>query len=168
MDKLDYLILSELLADAQTPFSTIAKKVGSSPYAVAKRYRRMMKAGTVLQSVISIDLSKLGYQGKALLMITTMPNDDRMSVVEALKKIRNIISISEIIGAFDILAIAPVSDLNSIKALVKEVKSIPGVQTVEITTINDTSFPVGLSFGAVLSKKCLDWANHKTDSKPKE
>ena len=45
MDKLDFLILSELLKDAQTPFSTVAKKLGTSPYTVAKRYEKMVKDG---------------------------------------------------------------------------------------------------------------------------
>ena len=165
MDKLDYLILSELLLDAQMPFSAVAKKVGTSPYTVAKRYERMRREGTIFQSIVSIDLSKVGYQGKAFVLITAIPNKDRSLILDALKKIKNVIVVSEIIGAFDVLAIAPVSDLSSLRGLVKEVKKVPGVQHVEVTCIDDTSFPLNKSFGEVLSKKCLLLAK-STNSKP--
>jgi Lrp/AsnC family transcriptional regulator for asnA, asnC and gidA len=164
MDKLDYLILSELLKDAQMPFLTIAKKLGVSPSTIAKRYEKMKKDGTITRSVISLDLAKLGYQGKAFLMITNTPNKDKSATIDSLKKTRNIMAITEIIGAFDVLAIAPVSDLNSIKALVKEIKRCPSVQQVEITCINDTAFPINPSFGEVVSKKCLHLSASNADS----
>ncbi len=167
MDKVDYLILSELLKDARMSFSTIAKKLGISQYIVAKRFEKMEKEGTIGLSMVSIDLSKLGYQGKALLMISNTPDKSKLATIESLTRIKNIISISEIIGAFDILAIAPISDLNSLKALVKEVKKIIGVQKVEVTYINDTSFPVGSGFGEALSKKCVYLSNHEKDSNSK-
>jgi Lrp/AsnC family transcriptional regulator, regulator for asnA, asnC and gidA len=166
MDRLDYLILSELLKDARTPFSTIAKKLKSSPYTIATRYEKMKKDGTILRTAVSIDLSKLGYQGKVFLMITNMPDRDKHSTIQALKKIRNIIVISEIIGAFDILAVAPVSDLNSMRALVGAVKRIPGVQQVEVTCINDTSFPINSSFGEALSKRCISMIGRVNEPEP--
>jgi len=64
MDKEDYLILSELLKDAQMSFLAIAKKFDISPYTVIKRYEGMKREGIILQTMVSIDLSKLGYQGK--------------------------------------------------------------------------------------------------------
>ena len=167
MDKLDYLILSELLKDAQRSFLTISKKLGVSPSTIAKRYEKMKEDGTITRSVISLDLSKLGYQGKAFLMITNAPNKDKSATIDFLKRIRNIMVITEIIGAFDILAIAPVSDLNSVKALVREIKKIPSVQQVEITCINDTAFPVNSSFAEVLSRKCLYLSTTKNDLVPK-
>jgi len=163
MDKLDYLILGELLKDAQTSFMTIAKKLGVSPYTVGKRYEKMKKERTINRCVISIDLSKLGYQGKAFLMITNARTQDKSMTIEALKKMRNIIVVTEIIGAFDILAIAPVTDLNSIRTLVSEIRKLPSVQQVEITCINDTAFPINSSFGEILAKKCLDAATVATD-----
>lgn len=158
MDKLDYLILSELCKDAQLSFVTIAKKFGVTPYTVRKRYERMKKEGIIQKSVISIDLSKLGYQGKAFLMITVSAERDISLTISSLKKISNIMLVVEIIGAFDILAIAPVIDLNSIRTLVNEIKKVPNVQKVEITCINDTFLPVNPSFGELLSRKSYELA----------
>jgi DNA-binding Lrp family transcriptional regulator len=122
------------------------------------RYERMKKEGIIHNRIVSIDMSKLGYQGKAFLLITISPNQGKADAISALKKIRNIIVVTEIIGPFDILAIAPVIDLDSIRTLVNEVKRSPNVQRVEVACISDTNFPLNPSFGRVLSKKSYDLA----------
>jgi len=152
MDELDFLILSELLKDPQISFLAISKKLGVSSFTVKSRYDRMKKDEVITECVVSIDLSKLGYQGKALLFITNAPNTPKSATLEALKKTRNILVASEIIGPFDIIAIAPIIDLNSIKSLVNEIKGLPSVQRVHITCINDTMFPVSSTFSKVMSE----------------
>ena len=158
MDKLDYLILSELCKDAQMSFVTIAKKHGVTPYTVRKRYEKMRKEEIIYRSVVSIELSKLGYQGKAFLMITTSAEQDRYLTISGLKKIRNIMIVTEVLGAYDVLAIAPVTDLNSIRILVNEIKKVPNVQRVECTCIINTDFPVNPSFSKLLSRKSRELA----------
>jgi len=153
MDKLDYLIVAELLEDARTPFLTIAKKLGVSPYTVKQRYEYMKQKGLIFRSVVSIDLTKLGYQGKVFLLINTDPEKSKAETIAGLKRISNIISGSEVIGAFDIIAIAPITDYESIKRLVNQVKALPGVQRVQVTCINDTAFPLNASFGKILSQR---------------
>jgi Lrp/AsnC family transcriptional regulator for asnA, asnC and gidA len=153
MDKLDYLILGELLKDAQLSFVTIAKKLGTSPYTVRERYKRMKKEGIINQCTITIDLSKFGYQGKVFLMIAISPQGEKTKTIDALKKIRNIFIITEIIGSFDILAVAPIVDLNSIVEIVNEIKKAPDVQKVEITSVTNTIFPYP-NWGEQLSQKC--------------
>jgi DNA-binding Lrp family transcriptional regulator len=163
MDKRDHLILSELLKDAQLSFVTIAKKLGTSPYTIRKRYERMKEEGIIYKSVVSIDLSKLGYQGKVFLMITISPQRDKSKTISALEKIRNIFVITEIIGSFDILAIAPIIDLNSIRTIVNEINKLPDVQKVEITCINNTAFPISQSWGKLLSRKSYELATASTN-----
>ncbi len=161
MDQTDYLILGELLLDAQTSFLQIAKKLKISSFTVKSRYDKMVKEGVIARSSIHIDLSKLGYQGKVFLLITNAPNQTKKTTVDALKKISNIISVSEIIGPFDLIALAPVTDFNSIKDLVNEVKKIPSVQRVNLTCVNETMFPLSPNFGKMLSQASRDAAAAK-------
>ena len=160
MDKLDYLILSELLKDASLSFVEIAKKVNTTPYTVRRRYERLKKEGTIQKSMISIDLSKLGYQGKAFLLITLLPNGNRAETVAFLKNVKNVIVVTEIMGAFDILAIAPITDLKSVHSLIAEVRKAPFLARVEIACIDDVHFPVSPNLGTVLSKKCQTLAGN--------
>ncbi len=162
MDKMDYLILSELLKNAQTSLLKIAIKLDISPLTVRKRYERMINDGVIRKSVITIDLSKLGYEGKVFLLITNTPNVNKATTIEALKKIQNVMIVSEIIGPIDILAIAPVIDLNSIKTLVSEVKKIPSVQRVEIACTNNTTFPISPAYGKLMSQRSLELTQKST------
>jgi Lrp/AsnC family transcriptional regulator for asnA, asnC and gidA len=168
MDKLDYLILAELLRNAQLSFLKIAQKLGVSSFTVKSRYSKMKRKGIIKESIITLDLSKLGYQGKVFLLITNRPDQAKSVTIEALKKIRNIIVVSEIIGPFDILAIAPIIDLNSIKTLVYEVKKIPSVQRVKINCLNNTMFPVNPTFGKILSQLSQNKAELETQNKKRK
>jgi DNA-binding Lrp family transcriptional regulator len=118
----------------------------------------MKKEGIITRSSVCIDISKLGYQGKVFLLITNAPNETKKATIDALKKMRNIISISEIIGPFDIIAIAPIIDFNSIKELVSTVKKIPSVQRVNIACVNETMFPLSATFGKILSQSSRESA----------
>ncbi|HSV50414.1 MAG TPA: Lrp/AsnC family transcriptional regulator [Candidatus Acidoferrales bacterium] len=159
MDKLDYLILSELLKDAEASFVDVAKKVNSTPYTVRRRYEKMKADGTIFGCIASIDLSKLGYQGKATLLITLVPNSNRKETIEYVRNIRNVMVVTETMGPFDIMAIAPVTDLKSIRALVAEARKAPRVQRVKLACNSDVSFPIGVNFSEVLSKKSESLAN---------
>jgi len=159
LDKLDYLILSELLLDAELSYVEIAKKVNSTPYTVRRRYEKMKKEGIFFRSTISIDLSKIGYQGKAQLFIKLSPNNKKSETIGYLKTVKNIIVITEIMGRYDILAIAPVTDLKSIQKLVGEARKAPFVERIEISLIDDVNFPICSSFGKVLSEKSRALAN---------
>jgi DNA-binding Lrp family transcriptional regulator len=158
MDRLDYLILAELFEDARTPFLTIAKKIGVSPYTVKQRYEELKRRGVIVRSVVSIDLSMIGYQGKVFLLINTNPEKSKAEVLSGLERMSNIISISELVGEFDMIAVAVITDFQSIKRIVNQVKAQPGVQRVQITCINDTAFPLNASFGKILSQKSRELA----------
>ena len=80
------------------------------------------------------------------------------SVSSALTKIKNVIIVTEIIGPFHLLAIAPIMDLSSIRKLVNEARNAPNVERVEIACINDTNYPINPSFGKVLSRKSYEIA----------
>jgi Lrp/AsnC family transcriptional regulator, regulator for asnA, asnC and gidA len=153
MDKLDYLILGELLNDATLSFIEIAKRIDTSPYTVRRRYEQMKKEGKIFRSIVSIDLAKLGYQGKAFLFMTVSPNANKSKTISYLKTVKNVIVVSELIGPYEILAIAPIIDLKSIQTLVKEARKAPDILLVRTAFIDDTHFPISRNFNALLSKK---------------
>jgi Lrp/AsnC family transcriptional regulator, leucine-responsive regulatory protein len=153
MDNLDYNILSELLKDGSLSFVKIAKRVNTTPYTVRRRYEKLRKEEVINKSIVSIDLSKLGYQGKAFILITLTPNANKSDTIAYLKNVKNIIVTTELIGPWDILAIAPISDFKSIQSLKAEAKKAPFLQRIEITCMDDVYFPVNPKFGLNLSKK---------------
>jgi Lrp/AsnC family transcriptional regulator, regulator for asnA, asnC and gidA len=158
MDSLDYLILGELLKDATMSFVEIAKKVGTTPHTVRRRYEKMKTDGIIWKSIVSIDLSKLGYQGKVVLLMTLAPNANKPETIAYIRKIPNVMVVAELIGPFDMLAIAPVTDLKSIQMLVSEAQKAPSVNRVEISCLDNTDFPISSNFGKLLSEKSYSLA----------
>ncbi len=154
MDKLDYLILAELQKDGLMSFVEIAKKVHSTPCTVRRRYEQMKKTGKIFRCIVSLDLSRLGYQGKTFLLINVTPNSNKSETVAYIKNIKNVLVVTEIIGPCDIMAVAPITDLTSIQTLLTEAKKAPNIQKVDFYCINNTSFPIGHNFGEVLNQRC--------------
>lgn len=154
MDKLDYLILAELHKDGAASFVKIAKKVNSKPSTVARRYHAMKKAGQIYGCLATINLSRLGYQGKTFLLINLLPDSNKAETIAYLRNIKNVFGISEVIGPCDIMAIAPITDLASIQTLLSETRKAPNIQKVEFYCINDIYFPLGHNYGEVLYQRC--------------
>jgi DNA-binding Lrp family transcriptional regulator len=165
MDRLDHLILDEMLEDATQSYVQVAKKIGTTPYTVRRRFETMKKQGKILGSHVSLDLAKLGYQGKAFLFITVGSEADRSETIAYLKKIKNVIVVTELIGPYEIMAVAPISDLKSIQTLVKEAKNAPNVGKVKVACINDTKFPISPNFGKLLKEKLNKNANPKAKTR---
>jgi Lrp/AsnC family transcriptional regulator, regulator for asnA, asnC and gidA len=155
VDPLDYRILSELLVDASLSFVEVAKRINTTPYTVRRRFERLKKEGVIQKCIVSIDLSKLGYQGKAFLLITVSPNGDKAETIAYLRTLRNVMVVAQIIGPHDIIAIAPITDLKSIQMLVKEARKAPFLQRVEIACINDANFPINGNLGKVLRQQSI-------------
>ena len=150
MDEIEMSILRELTENPQLPFLKIAERIGVSPRTVQKKYQKMKDSSIILHSSIIIDLSKIGYQGKAYLYIINTPGQDKELTINALKKIPNMFMITETIGDYDILAIAAVRNLKSIMDKVNTIRKLPSVERVEVTFVADTMFPGPKEFNELL------------------
>ena len=151
MDKIDQQILGELTRDPQISFLRIAKKLRVSPITVQRRFKKLKEEGIILQSSITIDLSKIGYQGKAHLEIINAPNYDKTTTVDALKQIKNVFIITEVTGEADVIAVVAVRDFKNLIDVINTIRKIPSVDQVEVAFTSDATFPVDKEFSNVLS-----------------
>jgi DNA-binding Lrp family transcriptional regulator len=152
MEKTDRRILKILMKDDKIPFLKIAKELRVSPKTVKKSYEEMKEERFVLRDSILLDLSKLGYCGQIYLMITTVSNKEKITIMSSLKNIRNIFVVGEIAGDFDIIAIAVISDYKSIKTIVNEVRKIEGIEKIETTIVNNVKWPINPQFNRHMPK----------------
>jgi Lrp/AsnC family transcriptional regulator for asnA, asnC and gidA len=143
MNELDCGILKELISNPQISFSAIAKKLNISQNTVKKRYEKMVKEKTILSSFITIDLIKIGFQGRARFTIRT---DQKASTIESLKKIPNITLVAETFGDYDVIAFAIVKDYTSMMEVSNEIKNIPTIKQADISLEKTTHFPVSEQF----------------------
>ena len=153
MDKLDYLIIAELHKDSAMSFVDIAKNVNSTPNKVRRRYERMKKDGVIFRSAALIDLSHLGYQGKTFLTINLLNPSDKTAAIKYLMEIKNIFGVLDVKGPCDLVAIAFITDLDSIQTLIAEAKKAPNIQKVEFYCTDDTYFPITPNFNELLGQR---------------
>ncbi len=142
MDRIDKEILRLLMKKPDMPFLRIAEKIGVSSITVQKRYEEMSEDGVFLGSTLLLDLSKIGFEGKAFLFITTSKNSNLKKLVETLHQTPNVFFIVELVGAFDLLAMVVFRDMAEIMKIVNCVKLLPCVEKVEVALSDESFYPL--------------------------
>lgn len=149
MDKIDLKIVQELTKNSEVSFSGLAVKLGLSPKTVQNRYEKMIRKEIVFRSTVELDLSKIGYEGKATFFIKNSSKHEISVTRNAVSKLKNVFIVTEIVGDFDVIAIAMIRDLEDAMNIKNAIRKLPSVNQVEIAFDLDTSFPLTEGFGRV-------------------
>jgi DNA-binding Lrp family transcriptional regulator len=145
MNAVDVQILAELMADAQTPFSRVAKRIGVSHETVRKRYEKMKKEGTIRQCTVLVDGHKLGDEGTVFLMLSCAREVKKVDVMESLKQIPDLYMIIELIGDYDFFAWARFKNLHQLAQLVGDIRNLGNIDRMETLLLTQTYFTFSLA-----------------------
>jgi Lrp/AsnC family transcriptional regulator, regulator for asnA, asnC and gidA len=156
MDTVDFQILAELMADAQTPFSRVAKKIGVSHETVRKRYEKMKKEGTIRQCTVLVDGHKLGDEGTVFLMLSCAREVKKEDVMKSLKQIPDLYMIIELIGDYDFYAWARLKNLNQLAQLIGDIRNLGNIDRMETLLLTQTYFTFSLTPEVVLKCDGMD------------
>ena len=85
------------------PFRKIAQQLNISTKNVIERYKKL-RGNVLTLSVITIDLTKLGYNASALLFIKLANKSKVEEIVNELLKIPNLLALVKYIGHYDLFA----------------------------------------------------------------
>jgi Lrp/AsnC family leucine-responsive transcriptional regulator len=101
IDKIDYSILRKISLNSRRLLTDIAKDLNISSTTVAKRIKKLKKKGIINGFRVNIDYSKLGFQ--LFNVRYSLKNYENLSqIIDYVKTNPNLISISEIIGKWDL------------------------------------------------------------------
>ncbi len=132
IDKLDRQILSLLMADAEQPYTDIAKKLFVSGGTVHVRMKKLRDMGIVQGAGLTVDHEKLGYDVCAFLGIYLDKSSLYDSVAEALKEIPEVVSAYYTTGLYNIFVKIFCRDTNHLREVLHDkIQSIPGIQRTE-------------------------------------
>ena len=101
----------------------------------------LKKEGVISGSSTLVDISKIGFKGKAFLLAKTSKNYDFKSMVVTIKKIPNIFLISSMIGQFDLLIMTLIKNIEDVFKIVNQLKEIPSISEVHWVVTTDKQFP---------------------------
>jgi Lrp/AsnC family transcriptional regulator for asnA, asnC and gidA len=141
MDETDREILKIMSKKPDMPFLQIAKKLSISPITVQKRFEDMKKEGIFFRSTLILDLSKIGFKGKAFLSIKLAKDCDLKKAVEALQQMKNLFIVVEIVVTFDMFAMVVFRDITEIMKIVNDIKTTPCVEKVEVSLTDESYYP---------------------------
>jgi Lrp/AsnC family transcriptional regulator for asnA, asnC and gidA len=145
MNEVDIQILTELMKDAQTPFSHIAKKIGVSHQTVGKRYEKMKKDGIIKLCSVLVDGSKLGDEGTIFFMLSLAPEVKKEYVMKSLIQMPELYMVVELIGDYDFYAWARFKNLRQLAYLVGDIRHLGTIDRIETLLLTQTYFSFSLA-----------------------
>jgi Lrp/AsnC family transcriptional regulator for asnA, asnC and gidA len=145
MKAVDVQILTELMVDARTPFSHIAKKIGVSHQTVRNRYERMKKEGIIKACSVLVDGHKLGDEGTIFFMLSLAPEVNKEDVMKSLIQMPELYLIVEVIGDYDFFAWARFKNLYQLSHLVGDIRHLGNINRIETLLLTQTYFAFSLA-----------------------
>jgi len=141
MEQIDYQILKKLIKNPTDSFLKIAEEIGVSPSTVQKRYKKMEKKVFSPPTII-MDLTKVGFRGKAYLMLKSKSGTDPKLTLEVLEDIPNLFIIAETIGKFDFISLVAFRNIKDLKNIIYKIREHPSIKRIEIAITEQTDFPL--------------------------
>jgi DNA-binding Lrp family transcriptional regulator len=136
IDKIDMQILNLLQEDCRLSFREIASKTGISGVMASNRVKNLENKGILKGYTTILDPIKIGYDLTAIIFIQAESGYVE-EVENELAKASNVISLYEITGDFDVMAVAKLKDRDSLNTLIKNLLVTPHVKrTVTNITLN--------------------------------
>ncbi|HET6516610.1 MAG TPA: Lrp/AsnC family transcriptional regulator [Nitrosopumilaceae archaeon] len=130
-DELDLKLLYELTKDGSISVPNLSKKMGINASVLYSRIKRLLKKKLIKKFTIIIDESLLGIGVKATVGINRDPKL-KDSIHKQLLDTKEVVSISEVTGRFDIMIRVFAENLESLhNVVIEKIGKIEGIQDTE-------------------------------------
>lgn len=131
LDKIDAIILKELLKNPRTSFTKIAKKASIPTTTAIRRFNMLKKTGIIQGATLQINPSRLGYNCIASVLITSVINKET-NVIKFLLKIPNVLVCVRYIGKYNVLCIMALKSVDELAYTLEPIKSHPNIINLEV------------------------------------
>ena len=132
IDDTDQKILSSLVKNARMPFLEIARDCGVSGAAIHQRVKKMESLGIITGSRLLVKPSTLGLNVCAFVEVNLSPVNKYPEVIEALKKIPEIVECHFVTGRHTLLLkMYCFNHDHLLDILINTIQNIPSVQDTE-------------------------------------
>jgi Lrp/AsnC family transcriptional regulator for asnA, asnC and gidA len=132
IDSVDLAILTELSADADTPYTKVAEKAYVSDGTVHGRMRILREKGIVRGSTLVLDHAKLGYDLTAFIGVHLDNGSGYHNVIAELTKIPEIVEAHYITGGYSIFAKIVCRNTTHLRQVLNDhIQKVAGIQRTE-------------------------------------
>lgn len=139
IDEIDAKILSELIDDARTKITDIAKKCNVSSTAILKRIERLKAEGIITGTVLFSDMARLGFMFPASIGITLNMSQESQ-ILKLIEKKVHVITLSRGVGEDNLFFFVIANTLHEIEELKQIIKGYPSVRKVTTSIWSTPTF----------------------------
>ena len=141
LDKLDYQIIQEMMANAEISYADLGKKLFVSGGTIHVRIKKLEEIGIVKGTRLSVDLKALGYDVIAFIGIYLEKSSLYDTVAKDLRKIPEIVRLNYTTGNYSMFAEVVCKDIQQLRfVLHDELQKIKGIERTETFISLDESF----------------------------
>ena len=141
LDKLDYLIISEMMETAEISYADLGKKLFVSGGTIHVRMKKLEELGVVKGTRLNVDLKSLGYDVIAFIGIYLEKSSLYDEVVKELKKIPQIVRLNYTTGNYSMFAEIVCKDISQLRIVLHdELQKIKGIERTETFISLEESF----------------------------
>lgn len=132
IDHTDRKILNFLVKNARMPFLEIARECGVSGAAIHQRVKRLENAGIITGSRLLVKPEALGIQVCAYIQIALSEGNKYLEVVEALKKVHEVVECHFVTGKYSLLVkLYCMDNEHLMEVIVNTLQKLPNIQSTE-------------------------------------
>jgi Lrp/AsnC family transcriptional regulator for asnA, asnC and gidA len=140
-DKLDLMIISEIMKDASVSYKVMGKKLFVSSGTIHVRIKKLQRLGVITGSHYHINLKKIGYDITAFIGIYLEKSSLYDAVAKELRKIPEIVRLNYTTGNYSMFAEVICRDMEHLrKVLHDRLQYVKGIERTETLLSLDESF----------------------------
>jgi DNA-binding Lrp family transcriptional regulator len=126
IDKIDYIILKNLLVDGRTSYSALAKETDLTDVAIKKRVDSLKRRGIINAITVDINYDVLGFE-KPLFIQMRIELSKTKDVIKKLESFDYVMELYHVLGEYNLLAKVILPNREIIERFIKDLSSIDGV-----------------------------------------
>ena len=141
IDSTDIRIIEALVEDGRIAYSALAEEIGSSNTLVHQRVRKLKEIGILTQPTFLISPEHAGYDTCAFVLIIVREATQITGVIEALKKIPEVVSCVSIMGRYDLMVRVYAVNNRHLQDIVHDkLQAIPEIESTNTMVAFEVSF----------------------------
>jgi DNA-binding Lrp family transcriptional regulator len=146
LDSTDQRILLELKQNCRRSYRELAASTGLSPATLIERIKRMENEGVITGYSANFDYLRLGYEFMAIIQLSI--HGDLLRIQERISRLKGVAAVYDTTGQYDSVAVLMCKNRSELSALVKKMRSIPGVEKTNSSMVLNVVKKLG-DFGQV-------------------
>ena len=149
LDKVDLVIIKNLLNDGRSSFSGIAKQIGLTDVAIKKRVESLKRKGVLSSITANLNLKVLGFENPIYIQIRSEIGKNK-DLFKKLNDFDCLIELYQVLGEYNLLAKIVVRDLGEAEKVIAKLGLLDGI--IDLKTLVVLS---ELKHGSVLPNGAL-------------